>query len=122
MLSRLAASSLLIKILKNLNRNVHFNQQGVLRVRKRVTLMVVTVSTIFGISWGTSSVAYVLRHFTSHNTGSVAITNIMALFNSAVNPFVYALLNHQFREKVKRMVFCSICTNKIHATGKTEKE
>ena len=78
-----------------------------MKVRKRVTLMVITVSSIFGISWGTSSVSYVLKHFTSQNIGNVPITNTMALFNSAVNPFVYALFNKQFREKVKRMMCCT---------------
>ena len=82
--------------------------------------MVVTVSAIFGISWGTSSVAYALKHFTSHDIGNVAITNTMALFNSAVNPYVYALLNQQFREKVKRMMSCAYRTSMIHATTKTE--
>ena len=77
-----------------------------MKVRKRVTLMVITVSSIFGISWGTSSVSYVLKHFSSQNIGNVAITNTMALFNSVVNPFVYALFNQQFREKVKGMM-CS---------------
>ena len=83
---------------------MHLYPQGVMKVRKRVTLMVITVSSIFGISWGTSSVSYVLKHFASQNIGNVAITNTMALFNSAVNPFVYALFNQQFREKVKGMM------------------
>ncbi len=73
-----------------------------MRMRKRVTLMVVTVTTIFGICWGTASVVYVLYHVASYNIGLVptVIINIMVLFNSAVNPFVYALLNKQFREKI----------------------
>ena len=78
-----------------------------MKIRKRVTLMVITVSSIFGISWGTSSVSYVLKHFSSQNIGNVAITNTMALFNSAVNPFVYALFNQQFREKVKGLMCCT---------------
>ena len=86
---------------------MHLYPQGVMKVRKRVTLMVITVSSIFGISWGTSSASYVLKHFTAQNIGNVAITNTMALFNSAVNPFVYALFNQQFREKVKRMMCCT---------------
>jgi len=104
-----------------LSRNMHFYSQGVMKVRKRVTLMVITVSSIFGISWGTSSVSYALKHFTSHSSVYVVITNTMALFNSAVNPFVYALFNQQFREKVKRMMRCTFrFASRIGATRETE--
>lgn len=83
--------------------------------------MVVIVSAIFGISSGTSSVVYVLKHFTPYKIGNVAIINTMALFNSGVNPFVYALLNQQFREKAKELPCCA-CPSKseIRAAGKTE--
>ena len=101
---------------------MHLYPQGVMKVRKRVTLMVITVSSIFGISWGTSSVSYVLKHFISQNIGNVAITNTMALLNSAVNPFVYALFSQQFREKVKRMMCCTGCrsANRIGFIKKIE--
>ena len=80
-----------------------------MRVRKRVTLMVVAVSVICGICWGTSVVVYVLRDVASYNIGPVPVTIVdtMTLFNSAVNPFVYALLNQQFREKIKGMICCT---------------
>lgn len=95
--------------------------QGVLKVRKRVTLMVITVSTIFGISWGTSSITYVLKHFTTRNTGHVAISTTMALLNSAVNPFLYALFNQQFRGKVKRMLCLTFCSpSRIQDAGEIE--
>ena len=101
---------------------MHLYPQGVMKVRKRVTLMVITVSSIFGISWGASSVSYVLKHFTTQNIGNVAITNTMALFNSAVNPFVYALFNQQFREKVKGMMCCTFprSASRIGATREIE--
>lgn len=98
-----------------------FQQKGVMKVRKRATLMVITVSLVFGISWGTSSVSYVLKHFTSHNIGNVAITNTMALLNSAVNPFVYALFSQQLREKVKGMMCCTFrSANRIDATRESD--
>lgn len=97
--------------------------QGVLRVRKRVTLMAVIVSVIFGICWGTDVVIYTLKSSASCNIGPVpvAIANTMVLFHSAVNPFVYALLNQQFWQKTKRMICCKICpTNRIDVTGMEE--
>ena len=83
--------------------------QGVLRVRKRVTLMVVTVSVIFAICWGTEQVLYIMVYLASYRIGKVpvAISNTMVLFNSAANPFVYALLNQQFKEKMKGIVCCT---------------
>lgn len=106
---------------RNEDNELTHQQQGVMKVRKRVTLMVITVSSIFGISWGTSSVSYVLKHFSSQNIGNVAITNTMALLNSAVNPFVYALFSQQFREKVKGMMCCTLRSpSRIDATRESE--
>ena len=80
-----------------------------MRVRKRVTLMIVTVSAIFGICWGMDQVVYTLKFTASYNIGPVpiAIANTIVLFNSAVNPFVYSLLNQQFREKMKKTICCT---------------
>lgn len=106
---------------RNDDNELTYRQKGVMKVRKRVTLMVITVSLIFGISWGTSSVSYVLKHFFSQNIGNVAITNTMALFNSAVNPFVYALFNQQFREKLKGMMSCTFrSASRIENTTESE--
>ena len=81
-----------------------------MKVRKRVTLMVVAVTAIFGICWGTGQLVYVLLYFIPKDVGAIllAIADVMILFNSAVNPFVYALLNQQFREKINKMICCSI--------------
>ena len=79
--------------------------------------MVATVSVIYGICWGTIQVLYTLWRLTSFNMGPVliAISNTMILFNSAVNPFVYALLNKNFREKMKGMMCCSRAV--VHPMG-----
>ena len=71
--------------------------------------MVVTITAIFGICWIAESVEYVLRHFPSLSISPVvtAINYTMVLFNSAVNPFVYALFNQQFRKKMKGMLCCT---------------
>ncbi|KAL9957381.1 hypothetical protein ACROYT_G039012 [Oculina patagonica] len=100
-----------------------FQQQGVLKVRKRVTLMVVAVSVIFVICWGTDVVVYVIKDIISYNIGPVpvAIANTMSVLNSAVNPFVYALFNQQFREKIKSMLCCgSSSAHRVHPTPETQ--
>ena len=81
--------------------------QGVLKIRKRVTLTAVTVSTIFSICWVTDAVIFLLSYHSTTNSPSDvtwAIAAVMILFNSAVNPFVYALINERFREKIKRLI------------------
>ena len=85
--------------------------QGVLRVRKRVTLMGITVSAIFGICWAPDVIAHNLDLFTSVSISELAyaVIHMLILFSSAVNPFAYALVNKNFREKLKGMICCS-CT------------
>ncbi|XP_020626588.1 pyroglutamylated RFamide peptide receptor-like [Orbicella faveolata] len=94
-------------------------QKGVLRVRKRVTLAVVVVSVIFGICWITDSIVYIVSHFNTDSFGAAvySISNTMIMFNSAVNPFVYALLNQRFREKIKSTITCKASSRaRVHPT------
>ena len=80
--------------------------QGVLRVRKRVTLMGVTVTAIFGICWAPDIFSHNLDYYTSLRISELAyaVIHMLVLFSSAINPFVYALVNKTFREKLKRMM------------------
>ena len=73
--------------------------------------MGVTVTTIFGICWAPDVIAHNLDFLTSVNISKLAydVIHLLILFNSAVNPFVYALVNKNFREKLKGMICCS-CT------------
>ena len=91
--------------------------QGVLRVRKRVTLMGVTVTAIFGICWAPDIIAHNLDYFTSLSISELAyaVIHMLVLFSSTVNPFVYALVNKNFREKLKGMICCS-CTSSAGST------
>ena len=84
--------------------------QVVLKVRKRVTLMVITVSIIFGVCYLSDSTNFLLASYApAHTVNDVAFlaTTTMVLFNSAVNPIVYALVNFRFRGKIKAMVYRS---------------
>ena len=88
------------------DRIILFLTQGVLKVRKRVTLMVLSVTSLFEITWISDNVIHVLKDFglCAISDVSFPITHTMIVFNSAVNPFAYALINQRFREKMKGML------------------
>ncbi|XP_020613246.1 tachykinin-like peptides receptor 86C [Orbicella faveolata] len=72
------------------------------------------VLSLFGICWLMSTVVYNVEFFTTSLhiglTANGVISDTMVLFNSAVNPFVYALLNQQFKDKMKRIICCAGAT------------
>jgi len=78
--------------------------------------MVVTVSAIFVICWGTDQILHIWEAFTSHKLSTLAIpiAHTMIMFNSAVNPFAYALVNQKFREKMKGMICCSLRPTRVN--------
>ena len=98
--------------------------QGVIRVRKRVTLMVVIVSCIFAICWLADGIIYVMSYYSTTNKPNdvtYAIAYAMILFNSAVNPFVYALVNERFRERIRAMMCCRCrATDAVHPTSESD--
>ena len=73
--------------------------------------MVIAVTALFGICWFTETVVRVVDDFTHFLDKVVhAVIHLIVLFNSSVNPFVYALLNKKFREKIKGMLCCTYST------------
>ena len=95
-----------------------------MKVRKRVTLMVITVSAIFAVCWLADGITYLLAFYSpKHTVGGVAYvaTSAVIQLNSAVNPIVYALMNQRFRQKIKRMVCCPClpATNKMQPSKET---
>jgi len=84
--------------------------------------MVVTVSAIFVICWGTDQILHILEAFTSHkfSTLAIPIAHTMLMLNSAVNPFAYALINQKFREKMKGMICCSLRSSRVNVARKPQ--
>ena len=70
--------------------------------------MVVTVTVLFGVCWVSDVSAHSIDNYTSHSTSKEAYLTIhtLILLNTAVNPFVYALISQNFRQKVKRLIYC----------------
>jgi len=93
---------------RNDDNKLTYHQQGVLKMRKRVTLMVITISVIFAVSWSTHSILHILDDVSAYalNPFAIPISHVTLMFNSAVNPFAYALINHRFKEKIKQMISC----------------
>ena len=102
-----------------------FCTQGVLRLRKRVTLMVVSISTILVISWGTDGILHLIEEYASSvklSPLTTPIAHTIIVFNSAVNPFAYALLNQRFRTKMKQMVCPRSFATRVHSVCARERE
>jgi len=68
--------------------------------------MVITISVIFAVSWSTHSILHILDDFSAYalNPFAIPISHVTLMFNSAVNPFAYALINQRFKEKIKQMI------------------
>ena len=65
-------------------------------------MTVITVSIIFGVTWLADSFNFVLHFYKpSFNKLTFAATSIFVLFNSAINPILYALINQRYKEKMK---------------------
>ena len=102
-----------------------FCTQGVLRLRKRVTLMVVTVSTILVISWGADGILHLIHEYADSvklSPLTTPIAHTIMIFNSAVNPFAYALLNQRFRKKMKQMACPRSFATRVHSVCARQRE
>ena len=102
-----------------------FCTQGVLRLRKRVTLTAVTITAILVISWGADGILHLIHEY----AGSVKlsplatpIAHTIMIFNSAVNPFAYALLNQRFRKEMKQMVCPRSFRTRVYSVSARQRE
>ncbi|XP_067044320.1 QRFP-like peptide receptor [Acropora muricata] len=98
-------------------------RQGVIKVRKRVTKMVLIVSAIYAFCWLPNLTIYAMSYLSpSQKYGSVLyITSIVLVtFNSTVNPFIYVFVNRRFSEKITNLLMCGKRRNNDVDAGRGE--
>ena len=97
----------------------HLSFQVVLKVRKRVTMMLLTVTVIFAICWSADAILHLLERFHFHKNLPLGrgIIHATLAFNAALNPFAYALINQRFRAKLTELLSSSVCsrTERVHS-------
>ncbi|XP_078667009.1 uncharacterized protein LOC144908916 isoform X2 [Branchiostoma floridae x Branchiostoma belcheri] len=75
------------------------------RTDDQAYLMVLVVTVLFLVNWLPYHViSFLIHRLTSDVALGVALS--LAVFNSVANPFLYALLGRNFRDKVKKMFCC----------------
>ena len=92
------------------------NAYSLLRARKRVIHVLLTVVIAFVILWSPNHIVYLLQNFgiylVSVTSAWYKLTRVMALANSVINPFIYAFKYKQFR-KGFRVVICGCVANQV---------
>ena len=92
-----------------------------IKVRKRVTKMVLAVSVIYGLCWMPNQFIYLFNYFLpSRKYGDVIyiFSIVLVTCNSTVNPFIYVFVNQKFRLKVKSLLGCGkLFNNRIDVSN-----
>lgn len=91
---------------------VELTQRAVIKSRKRVTKMVLTVTVVCAVCWLPNLIVYVLDFYglNTHGDEVHTTTVVLVTLNSAVNPIIYCFQSKRFRTCVKALVFspCSL--------------
>ena len=91
---------------------VELTQRAVIKSRKRVTKMVLTVTVVCAVCWLPNLIVYVLDFYGLIMHGDIVHTTTVVLvtLNSAANPIIYCFQSKRFRTCVKALLFspCSL--------------
>lgn len=90
---------------------VEVTQQALIKSRRRVTKMVLTVTVVCAVCWLPNLIVYVLDFYGLMSHGGIVHTTTVVLvtLNSAVNPVIYCFQSKRFRICVKALLL-SPCT------------
>lgn len=89
--------------------SANFARQALLRSRKKVTQIMLTVSIIYVVTCLPGAIYYMVwtfYPFTVVRTAQITIDCLYVL-NSTINPFVYTLQSAQFKKALRRLVCCN---------------
>ena len=110
-------SRVVFKLWVTSSQPVEQSQRAVIKSRKRVTKMVLTVTVVCAVCWLPNLIAYVLGFYGLNSQGDIVHTTTVVLvtLNSAVNPIIYCFQSRQFRRCVK-VLLLSPCLMRRTAT------
>lgn len=82
-------------------------QRAVIKSRKRVTKMVLTVTIVCAVCWLPNLIVYVLDFYGMNSHGGIVhtATVVLVTLNSAVNPIIYCFQSKRFRTCIKALLF-----------------
>ena len=86
---------------------IEVTQRALIKSRKRVTKMVLTVTVVCAVCWLPNLIVYLLDFYGLQiKQGDIVYTTTMVLMtlNSAVNPIIYCFQSARFRTCVKELV------------------
>ena len=103
------------ELMKKPNQVINREQLAAQRVRIKITAMLVTVTVIFAVCWGTDTV---LTHWhVSTNVQDLdfvaRISTVFVAVNSSVNGFIYALFCEQFQKGIRNTFKCTRQTRNV---------
>lgn len=83
-------------------------QKALLRYRRRLTKMVIAVTTIYVLCWGPELMIYFLGFLGVFTLKAIhhGVAFALVSFNSCVNPIVYSFQSAQFRTHLRALIRC----------------
>ena len=112
-------SRVVFKLWVTSSQPVEQSQRAVIKSRKRVTKMVLTVTVVCAVCWLPNLIAYVLDFYGLNSQGDIVHTTTVVLvtLNSAVNPIIYCFQSRQFRRCVKVLLFSPCLVRRTATVG-----
>lgn len=103
---------------RNLCRATH---AALLRRRKKVTLLLFTVTTLHGAFLLPDTIAYFFSYFGfKHSSIAYGIGVAFICLNSTVNPFLYSLHSERFRRSLQKMLDCKSAKTRLSSKVKVQ--